>query len=335
MSACTGPLFAPYTRLPERVPPRIWTALRGLGLAGALGIVLTAVTVPPVGLTLFWGLFVPIAPVLFLIAPGLWRNVCPMAALNQLPRALGFTRGWTLPSRVQQSTPLISAGLFLLILPLRKITLDHDGAALAAFLLALLGLALVGGLAFKGKSGWCTQFCPMLQVERFYGQSPILVVRNSHCRSCVGCSRNCYDANPTAAYLKDLHDSNSRMALYRKGFAGAMPWVIAAFFSQPTLTSITIPNVLALYGRLLVLVAVGIGAFLIIEARTRFTSYQVVLGHALVAINLFYWFVTPQALQRLGLAGSRLPHLIQAGVLVISLAWAWRALPRERAFLST
>jgi len=109
---------------------------------------------------------------LFLIAPGLWRNVCPMASLNQLPRALGCTRGWTLPSRVQQNAPLVSAGLFLLILPLRKITLDHDGEALAAFLLALLGLAFVGGFAFKGKSGWCTQFCPMLQVERFYGQSP-------------------------------------------------------------------------------------------------------------------------------------------------------------------
>ncbi|MGH2410585.1 MAG: hypothetical protein ACRDGS_09480 [Chloroflexota bacterium] len=31
---------------------------------------------------------------------------------------------------------------------------------------------------------------------------------------------------------------------------------------------------------------------------------------------------------------TQLPPLIQAGVLVISLAWAWRALPRERAFLS-
>jgi len=335
MSACSGPLFAVYTRLPERVPPRIWTALRGLGLAGALGIILTALTAPTVGLTMFWGIFVPIAPLLFLIAPGLWRNVCPMASLNQLPRALRFTRDWTLPSRVQQSAPLISAGLFLLIVPLRKITLDHDGEALVAFLLALLGLALVGGFAFKGKSGWCTQFCPMLQVERFYGQSPLFVVRNSHCRPCVGCSKNCYDANPTAAYLKDLHDPNPRLALYRKGFAGAMPWLIVAFFSQPALTSITIPNVLALYGRLLLVIAVGIGAFLIIEARTRFTSYQLILGHAIVAINLFYWFVTPVALQQLDLARVPLSHLIQAGVLVISLAWAWRALPRERAFLST
>jgi len=113
-----------------------------------------------------------------------------------------------------------------------------------------------------------------------------------------------------------------------------MPWVIAAFFSQPDLTSITIPHVLALYGRLLLLIAVGIGAFLIIEAWTRFTSYQLILGHAIVAINLFYWFATPLAVQQLGLARAPLPRLIQAGVLVISLAWGWRALPRERAFLS-
>jgi nitrite reductase (NADH) large subunit len=79
-------------------------------------------------------------------------------------------------------------------------------------LLTVLALAFLGGVVFKGKSGWCTQFCPMLQVERFYGQSPLLVVRNSHCRPCVGCTKNCYDFNPTAAYLADLHDENPRLA---------------------------------------------------------------------------------------------------------------------------
>jgi len=168
MSAHSGPLFAAYTRLPERVPPWIGTALRGLGLAGALGVVLAAIAAPPVGLTLFWGLFVPVVPLLFLIALGLWGNVCPMAALNQLPRALGFTRGWALPSRVQQSAPLISGGLFLLILPLRKITLDHDGAALAVFLLALLGLALVGGLTWWRRIGrpQGARACPSSPITR-------------------------------------------------------------------------------------------------------------------------------------------------------------------------
>ena len=41
---------------------------------------------------LFWGVAVPCLPALFAIAPGLWRQVCPMAFANQLPRLLGFGR---------------------------------------------------------------------------------------------------------------------------------------------------------------------------------------------------------------------------------------------------
>ncbi len=299
-----------------------------------LGIVLAGFVIPTVALTLFWGLVIPLAPLVFLIMPGFWRNVCPLAAVNQIPRTLGFTRDRTLPRSVQQCAPLLSAGLFLVIVPLRKVALDRQGMALAVFLLAVMSLAFVGGLLFKGKSGWCGQFCPMLQVERFYGQSPLLVVRNDHCRPCVGCVRNCYDANPTAANLRDLHGTDPRLATSRKLFAGAMPWFIAAFFMQPSLPTISLLSVLVLYGQLLLCVAAGMGVLLVLEARTPLTSYQLIVGHVLAAINLFYWFVAPLALQQLGMAATVLPHLIQAAVLALSLVWLRRALPRERAFLT-
>src|SRR6185503_9917859 len=51
------------------------------------------------------------------------------------------------------------------------------------------------------------------------------------------------------------------------------------------------------------------------------------------AINLFYWFGAPRALQKLGLDTYVLPHIIQLGVLALSLLWLKRALPREAAFL--
>ncbi|MDF2703708.1 MAG: hypothetical protein K0S10_2654, partial [Rubrobacteraceae bacterium] len=232
-------LFEPYTQMPERVHPRVWTVMRWFGVACALGIVAASILDPPLGLLIFWGVFVPIVPLIFLVAPALWRNVCPMASLNQLPRTLGFTRGLTLPLWVQQYAPLISAGLFLAIVAFRKVLLESSGLALAVFLLSVLALAFLGGVLFKGKSGWCSQFCPMLQVERFYGQSPLVVVRNSHCRPCVGCTKNCYDFNPTAAYLADLYDDNPRLGANRKLFAGAMPGLILAFFTQPALTDIT------------------------------------------------------------------------------------------------
>jgi nitrite reductase (NADH) large subunit len=329
----TARLFEPYTQMPERVHPRVWTILRWLGVACALGIVAASILNPPLGLLIFWGLFVPILPLVFLAAPALWRNVCPMASLNQLPRTLGFTRGLTLPLWIQQYAPLVSAGLFLAVVAFRKVLLESSGLALAAFLLSVLALAFIGGVLFKGKSGWCSQFCPMLQVERFYGQSPLVVVRNSHCRPCVGCTKNCYDFNPTAAYLADLYDDNPRLTANRKVFAGAMPWLILAFFTQPGLADITASNILLLYGRILLFVAAGIGVFMAIDAISNLSSYKLVLGHVVVALNLFYWFVAPRAMQQFGLGETLLPYLLQAAIGVLTAVWLLHALPRERFFL--
>src|SRR3712207_7999396 len=64
-------------------------------------------------------------------------------------RSLGFTRGLTLPLWVQQYAPLISAGLFLAIVPFRKVLLERSGLALAIFLLTVLALAFFGGVLFK------------------------------------------------------------------------------------------------------------------------------------------------------------------------------------------
>ena len=64
---------------------------------------------------------------------------------------------------------------------------------------ATLAVGLAAGSVFKGKSGWCSTFCPLLPVQRIYGQTPFTVVRNSHCEPCVGCTTNCYDFNPRVA----------------------------------------------------------------------------------------------------------------------------------------
>jgi hypothetical protein len=80
-------LFKAYTEMPERLHPRVWTVLRWLGVACALGIVAANFLDPSLGLLIFWGVFVPVVPLIFLVAPALWRNVCPMASLNRgLPR---------------------------------------------------------------------------------------------------------------------------------------------------------------------------------------------------------------------------------------------------------
>ncbi|MSQ14918.1 MAG: hypothetical protein EXR50_03540 [Dehalococcoidia bacterium] len=341
------------------MPPRVWRVLRWLVVACALGLVYLAIVCPALALRLFWGIFVPILPLSFLVAPGLWRNVCPLVSLNQIPRTVGFTRGLTIPPEVQRFAPLVSASLFFLIIPMRKVLLDANGLALAILILTLLSLAFLGGVLFKGKSGWCTQFCPMLQVERLFGQSPLVVVPNGHCSPCVGCSVNCHDFNPTAGYLADLYDENPHLGTNRKLFAGALPWLTLAFFTQPYLSEVSVAGVAQTYAYILFFAAAGIGIFFVLNEVIGVTSQRLILWHATAAINLYYLFAVPLILERSGVTpwlqqgivmapsvnlpaffGSQitpalLPQfLLQAGVLAISAVWLRRALPRERAFLS-
>ena len=333
----TGPqrlfLNLPEMRAAQRraVPPVAWRAVRWAIVAVTVAFVVSCFRWPQVGLRVFWGVYVPLAPALFLTEPGLWRNICPLASFNQIPRTLGFTRSRTLPRAVARYAPLVSAGLFLVLVALRPVVLQSSGPALGIMLIMLLALAFLGGAIFKGKSGWCTQFCPMLQVERFYGQAPLRVVPNSHCRPCVGCSSNCHDFNPTAAYLADLHDDDPKLGANRRIFAGLMPWLVFAFFTQPVVAPFTW-EAAGLAGRLLLFAAAGVGLFVLLEQATRFSAQHLALLHAAAAFNLFYLFVVPIALGPVG----QLPAVrvaVGAAVLALTAAWLVRAWPRERAFV--
>ena len=67
----------------EQLSPRsilIWRIVQTLvWLVGVL-ILFYLVFYPNVGIHLFWNILIPIAPVLFVVAVGVWRNVCPMAS---------------------------------------------------------------------------------------------------------------------------------------------------------------------------------------------------------------------------------------------------------------
>src|SRR5262249_53675775 len=135
--------------------------------------------------------------------------------------------------RVKDYAYVIGILLFYALVPARKLLFNTSGPASAVLVLGAVGLAFVGGLVFKGRSGWCSTFCPLLPVQRLYGQTPFLPVRNSHCEPCVGCTKNCYDFNPEVAYLADLYDDDRHYTAYRKAFVGAFPGFIVGFYEVP------------------------------------------------------------------------------------------------------
>ena len=178
--------FPNYTQIPARLPVGAWQVIRVVTLLGAIGLAMALVVVPDDGLFVLWKLVIPVLPLLWLVVPGLWRNVCPLSASNQTPRVLGLSKALTAPDWLKEYGFVIAAGMFILFVSLRKVGLDDSGPASALLLLGALTGGFIGGMLLKGKSGWCSSICPLLPIQRLYGQTPYKLVANSHCTPCVG-----------------------------------------------------------------------------------------------------------------------------------------------------
>ncbi|MGH2389195.1 MAG: hypothetical protein ACRDIE_13405 [Chloroflexota bacterium] len=321
--------MAATRRVEQRTRYRFWPVARTVGVTGAVCVIGLNLVDPTLGLTLFWNGLIAYLPLLFLVAPGIWRNVCPMATLNGLPRRLGKPGRRRLSAKAQRRTPFIAGALFFLLVPLRASGLDRDGHALALFLVMLLGAALVGGMLFVGKAGWCSQICPMLAVERLYGMSPLVVVRDTHCSPCVGCARNCADLQPATAALSELSNKNNSGGLARLLFAGAMPWFCLAFFTQPH--HLAMAGLLAVYGRLGLLAMAGAVVGVVLDKYGPWSRYQVIAVHAAAAVSIYYLFVVQSTLLSLHLQAPLVGLIAHGLLLMVSALWLWRALEREQS----
>jgi nitrite reductase (NADH) large subunit len=337
MANDSRPLFPDYLERPRRLPIAAWHGLRAAVLVAVAGLVWLCFARPPLALALFWGVLVPLLPLVFFLAPGLWRNLCPLAATNQLPRLFGLSRGRVLPKGLRSYAVLIGLGLLFALVPLRHVWFNHDAGALALLVGSALALALLGGVVFQGKSGWCGSFCPLLPVQRLYGQTPLVVVSNSHCQPCVGCTRNCYDFNPEVAWLADLYDDDDRLGSDRRLLAGLMPGLVLAYFTQPLAGD---PGVLAQYARQGLFCLVGIGAFWLAESLLRQTAQRTTVVFAAACLAIYYWFSAPllfATLDRL-LPGAwpvdALAWGLRAAIVALALHWIARTVRKEQDFLA-
>lgn len=309
----TAEPFPNYTQIRQPLPDGVWRAARVVTVAGALGLCALLVVDAGRGLDVFWGYLIPVLPLLWLVAPGVWRNVCPLAAVNQIPRTLGFTRGATAPDWFRTVAPYVGIALFLAAVFARPSVFNDSGAATAALIGGALVAAFTGGYLLKGKSGWCSSICPLLPVQRLYGQEPLALVPNNHCKPCVGCTKNCYDFNPRVAYLADVHDDDPRWSGARRIFAGAFPGLVVGFFGVPD------PDVAGLA----LAVSASAGSFLVLEAVLGLSTAKVAALYGAAAINLFYW-LGPDGL---------LVWPARVLVLALTVLWLRRTFAKEPAFL--
>ena len=326
--------FRNYTQMPAQGPAWVWVALRSVAVLAAIGIAVLLIVEPSLGLLLFWGLAIPVVPALLIVAPGLWRQVCPMAALNQLPRALNKSRARDLPPALKEWAFAIALLVFIGAVALRQPWLNHHGPTVGVVVLLMLGAAFAGGWLFKGRSGWCGTFCPLGPIQRTYGQAPLVVVRNGYCDPCLGCQKNCYDFNPRAAVFSDVYDDDPRYASQRRLFMGLLPGLLLGYFlAQPLGLQHPAEGLALLLGA----TAASAGVYGLALAFAPANPYRVSLAFGAAAITIFYFFAGPiivNTIARLvdGVAPEWLVMLTRGTGLALASALTATGLRAERRF---
>lgn len=281
--------FPNYQEIPKTLPAVAWWVLRVLTLLGTLAVLFLIATDPEQGMELFWRVIIPSLPLLFAVAPGIWRQVCPMAMLNQLPRTFGISRGLRLPTWAKNSAFLIAAIAFFLLVSLRHLFFNVDSLSLVILLTTALALALLGGFLFAGRSGWCGTFCPLAPIQKAYGHAPLLLIGNGYCDTCVGCQKNCYDFNPKAAFITDLTDKDPWYAGHKRFFVAALPGFAFGFFTaDPVQVTGVGPYFQYMFGCLVV----SMGFFFLCRSLIRMSHFRASSLAAMTALVIFYMFTS-------------------------------------------
>ncbi|MEQ8536272.1 MAG: hypothetical protein RIB93_02215 [Coleofasciculus sp. D1-CHI-01] len=208
------------------------------------------------GAPIFWGIIVPAAIFILLVfGHELWRRICPLSFLSQIPRALGWQRKQRRVHprtgkvryqgvKVTQNSWLgrnhlhLQFGLFYLGLCSRILFVNSDRTALAFFLVTTIIGAIVVGYLYEGKS-WCQYFCPMAPVQKIYAEPRGLLTRTAHeedrqkitqsmCRTlnkkgeeqsaCVACQSPCIDIDAERSYWETIMQPQQQWLYY--GYVG-------------------------------------------------------------------------------------------------------------------
>jgi hypothetical protein len=209
----------------------------------------------PLGTTIFWGAVVPAAIFILLVfGHELWRRICPLSFLSQIPRALGRQRQTAkrnpktgeirrqlarVPpdSWLAKHYPALQFSWLFVGLCGRILFFNADRFVLALWLLFTIAAAITVGWLYGGKA-WCQYFCPMAPVQAIYSTPAGLLGSRAHmsatpitqsmCRSvdpsgeeqsaCVACQQPCIDIDAERMYWARLQDPG--FAFERYGYVG-------------------------------------------------------------------------------------------------------------------
>jgi len=276
---------------------------------------------PQLSLHILWDMVIPLLPAVFLINPMLWRNVCPLATINAFTGRRGL--GWRVDGPRLHLAWGVGIVLLAAMVPARRFLFNVNGIALAATIVGVAALALVAGLVFERRVAFCNGICPVLPVEKLYGQSPLLQVGSARCANCTVCTpAACLDLSADKAVAQTLGDSRRDARWLRSTFgifALAFPGFVVGYFTTDNGAFATAPDVYLHVALWSVASLIVLGA----AARLLGMSSRIalpVLG--VLAISLYYWFGAPKLATAYG-GGTAATWAVRGAALLLVLAWLW------------
>lgn len=314
-------------------PPRDWDRI-GWGTARVVVLVVTVALVgalvawPAVALRVLWNLLIPILPASFLVAPQLWRGICPLATLDQWSGELWGSR--RLAGRPLAAANALGILLLAVLVPARRFVFNENGPAMAATIGALAAAAVALGALFRRRAGFCNAVCPVLPVERLYGQHPFWRVDNRRCDRCIRCvPKGCIDVDPRKSFAHAVGRDVGRhqwLTTTYGAFAAALPGLIVGYF--------TLGNVsrAAAAGVYLWVAVCSAGSYLTATVVVRVLDLPRPVGLVLLAASavvLYYWWTVSSVAEVLGLP----PAWIFAGrgaAMALVAVWLVRSWPHVR-----
>jgi len=309
----------------------VWQVSRLAALFAVVALLTGLAVRPDQTLSLFWNVIFPIIPATLLISPLLWRNVCPLATLNMMTNTEAT-------GRVRVSTELSGSrtlGIVLLfaLVPARHFALNTEPLALAGLTGLLIIAALAAGRRFELRAGFCNAWCPVLPVERLYGQSPLVHIGDTRCRECTACTTACIDVAPgksIAQVLGRARHSGAWLLTPFGAFAAGFPGLVVGYFLSSDGPLSSAPGV---YATVLGAAAMSYAGVALVTMIFRIPARRAmpVLGGS--AVGLYYWFAARGVAAALGLGPEAVITLRAAAFTLVGI-WLVRAVvtrpPRSR-----
>lgn len=304
-----------------------WNGSKVLAFVATLAVIAGLFFKAELTLDILWFVLIPILPLTFLLNPGMWRGVCPLSTANMIgsSRASREVSGKWL-----HLTAAVGIVLLMVMVPARRFLFNTDGPVLAIVVLAVTALAFGLGWFVKAKGGFCNSICPVLPVEKLYGQAPLFGIRNARCVPCNHCTaKGCHDLDPTTSARHAAGNGGGARAWMKTPFglfAAAFPGFIFGYFQ---LTDVALSEALTVYGTMFGDALVSLVIVALLALVLRIPSHRLLPFLGALSVGIYYWYAAPASFTAFNLPGG---EIAKWALLAFIAFWLYRALKISAQF---